>query len=44
MNAADSRIKAQILRTENSETYQEYRVDDISYPTADVLQAALEAR
>lgn len=44
MQISDARVTARIVRPENGETYHEYEVGGVSYPSAEVLEAALEAR
>jgi hypothetical protein len=40
----DVRVTARIVRTGDGETFHEYEVGDVSYPSAEALEAALEAR
>lgn len=40
----DARVTARIVRTADGEKYTEYRVGGISYPSAEAVEAALEAR
>ena len=44
MQTSDARVTARIVRTEDSENYTEYRVDGVSYPSAEAVEATLEAR
>ncbi len=37
-------VTARIVRTADGENYTEYRVAGISYPSAEAVEAALEAR
>ncbi|WP_284145019.1 hypothetical protein [Natrinema halophilum] len=39
----DVRVTARIVRTEDGETFHEYEVGDVSHPSAEALEAALEA-
>jgi len=38
------RVTARIHRTEDGEKYTEYRVGGVPYPSAEAVEAALEAR
>ncbi|QLH83021.1 hypothetical protein [Halosimplex pelagicum] len=38
------RVTARIVRTDDGENYTEYRVGGVSYPSAEAVEAALEAR
>lgn len=40
----DVRMTANIVRTDDGENYTEYRVGGVSYPSAEAVEAALEAR
>jgi len=40
----DPRVTARIVRTEDGETFHEYGVGGVSYPSAEAVKAALEAR
>jgi hypothetical protein len=44
MQTSDARVTARIVRTEDGENYTEYRVDGVSYPSAEAVEATLEAR
>lgn len=44
MQTTDARMTARIVRTDGGETYREYRVGGVSYPSAEAVQAALETR
>jgi hypothetical protein len=40
----DVRVTARIVRTEDGGNYTEYRVAGVSYPSAEAVEAALDAR
>ncbi|WP_255473785.1 hypothetical protein [Salarchaeum sp. JOR-1] len=44
MQTSDARVTARIVRTDDGDTFHEYEVGGISYPSAEALEAALEAR
>jgi hypothetical protein len=44
MTPTDTRVTARIVRTEDGETFHEYEVGGVSYPSAEAVEAALEAR
>ncbi len=44
MQTSDARVTARIVRTEDGETFHEYEVAGVSYPSAEAVEAALEAR
>lgn len=44
MTLQDARVTARIVRTEDGETFHEYEVGGVSYPSAEALEAVLEAR
>ncbi|WP_277986579.1 hypothetical protein [Natrinema altunense] len=44
MTYDDIHMTAQIVRTDDGENYTEYRVGGISYPSAEAVEAVLEAR
>ena len=44
MTLQDARVTARIVRTEDGETFHEYEVGGVSYPSAEAVEAALEAR
>jgi len=44
MQISDARGTARIVRTEDGETFYEYEVGGVSYPSAESVEAALEAR
>jgi len=44
MQTSDAHVTARIIRTENGETFHEYEVGGVSYPSAEAVEAALEAR
>jgi len=39
----NTRVTARIVRTEDGETFREYRTGGVSYPSAEAVEAALEA-
>lgn len=43
MRTSNARVTARIVRTEDDETFREYRVGGISYPSAEAVEAAFEA-
>jgi len=40
----NNRVRARCVRTDDGETYVEYRVGDLTYGSLDELQAALRGR
>jgi len=44
MQTSDARVTARIVRTEDGETFHEYEVGGVSYPSAEALETALETR
>ena len=44
MQTSDARVTARIVPTEGGENYAEYRVGGVSYPSAEAVEATLEAR
>jgi hypothetical protein len=39
MTLQDARVTARIVRTEDGETFYEYEVGGVSYPSAEALEA-----
>lgn len=44
MRTGDARVTVRIVRMEDGETVREYRVGGVSYPSAEAVEAVLEAR
>lgn len=44
MPTSDARVTARIVRTEDGQTFTEYEVGGVSYPSAEAVEAALETR
>jgi len=43
MNTDDSRVTARIVRIEDGETYHEYKIGGVPYPSTEAVEAALDA-
>jgi hypothetical protein len=44
MQTSDIRVMDRIIRTEDGETFHKYEVGGVSYPSAEAVEAVLEAR
>jgi len=43
-SSAKPRVTARIVRTADGQSYTEYRIGGVSYPSTEAVEAAVEAR